>query len=261
MHLTGILPNIDYFCIKKQKMINIIKQKYRFTNTESWFADKIDKKNKYKFSYYRQALINVPTQSFYKEEFHTLLTNLRLSEEELFRKCSATVRNEIKRAEREGGTFSYNTSIENFIPFYNNFARIKGLEVIKESQMKAYGKHLIITEATFNNKVLASHSYIIDEELRRVRLYQSATQRFSKELDHNLIGRANKFLHYKDMLKFKELNYSVYDWGGIAHDTMDSNLIGINKFKKSFGGIESVEYNYASLPYIWFMQIKKIFKR
>ena len=46
MHLTGILPNIDYFCIKKQKMINIIKQKYRFTNTESWFADKIDKKNK-----------------------------------------------------------------------------------------------------------------------------------------------------------------------------------------------------------------------
>lgn len=242
-------------------MITIYKKKYGYTNTESWFANKINKKKKYQFYYYRQALIDISTRSFHKEEFHTLLTDLTISEEDLFRKCSATVRNEIKRAEREGVFFSYNTSIEKFVPFFNSFARIKGLEQIQESKVRAYGKYLVITEATLNNNVLASHSYIVDEELKRVRLYQSATQRFSKDIDYNLIGRANKFLHYKDMLKFKEMNFSVYDWGGIAHDTTDSSLLGINKFKKSFGGIESIEYNYASLPYTWFMSIKKIFKR
>ena len=242
-------------------MITIYKKKYGCTNAESWFADEIDPKNKYKLYYYRQASADTSAHSFHKEEFHTLLTDLTISEEELFRKCSATVRNEIKRAEREGVIFSYNTSIERFVPFFNNFARIKGLKQIQDSKLKAYGKYLVITEAAIDNNVLASHSYIIDEESGRVRLYQSATQRFSEDLDYNLIGRANKYLHYRDMLKFKEMNFSVYDWGGIAHDTTDSSLLGINKFKKSFGGVESVEYNYASLPYTWFMSLKRILKR
>lgn len=238
-------------------MINIIRKKFGYTNTESWFATKINKWNGFKMYFYRQASINTSPLLFHKEEFYTLLTDLNLSEEELYKKCSSTVRNEVKRAEREGVIHSFDTSIDKFILFFNNFARAKGLREIKESQMKAYGTHLIITEAIYNNIVLAAHSYIIDDNSNRVRLYQSATQRLSADLDYNLIGRANKFLHYSDMLKFKELNYSIYDWGGIAHNTADSSLLGINKFKKSFGGTECIEYNYTSLSYRCFLQIKK----
>lgn len=254
-------PNIDYICNKKTNMINIVRKKLGCNNTESWFAYQINKWNGFKMYYYRQTSTNTSSLLFYKEEFHTLLTDLNLSEEELYKKCSSTVRNEIKRAEREGVVNSFNTPVDKFVPFFNNFAQAKGLKEIKESQMKSYGKHLIITEAIYNNIVLAAHSYIIDDELSRVRLYQSATQRFATDLDYNLIGRANKFLHYSDMLIFKELKYSTYDWGGIANNTTDSSLLGINKFKKSFGGAECIEYNYASLPYKFFLLLKKVFNR
>ena len=50
-----------------------------------------------------------------------------------------------------------------------------------------------------------------------------------------MVGRANRLLHYTDMLFFKNHGSKIYDWGGIS----DSEEIrNITDFKSRFGGIE-----------------------
>jgi len=250
-----------YFCIKIKLMVKFIKRKLGLINIECWFSTKIDNKNWWRICFYRQCKENINSIFFKKEEFLTLLSDLSISQEEIYRKYSATVRNEINRAKRDEIIFSFDNSINAFVPFFNDFAQHKGLQNININHLSSYRKNLIITSAFKGESKLCSHSYVVDFELKRVRLYQSATLRFSDEIDHNLIGRANKYLHYQDMLKFKELGFEIYDWGGLAINSTDPGLIGINRFKSSFGGTEVIEYNYASKPYCWFISLKGILNR
>ena len=47
------------------------------------------------------------------------------------------------------------------------------------------------------------------------------------------IGRANKSLHWFEILKSKQLGFELYDFGGLSLDGKTDN---IDRFKKSFGG-------------------------
>ena len=72
--------------------------------------------------------------------------------------------------------------------------------------------NLVITSCLINGIITSVHSYLIDPDSKRVRLLHSGTQRFSDVLDRNMIARSNKYLHFKDMLKFKEEGFEIYDF-------------------------------------------------
>jgi len=55
----------------------------------------------------------------------------------------------------------------------------------------------------------------------------------------NLIGRANRWLHYQDMRRFKAKGFALYDFGGYAKDSGDVDLQRINQFKEGFRGYSS----------------------
>lgn len=241
-------------------MIKAIKHKV-IGCTEYWFSEIFDSKNSFNIIFYRQSPIDTQLKGYRKELFITLISNLTLTQEELLKKCSPTIRNEINRSIKENIIVKFNDSIDNFIPFYNNFASQKGLIKNKKNDLTKYGNNLFISSAFCQNSQLCSHSYIIDHNKKRVRLLQSATMRFSETIDHNLIGRANKYLHFRDMIYFKEQGLEQYDWGGIAANSTDKSLIGINKFKMSFGGEERTEYNYTSTGYNLLISIKKLLKK
>lgn len=59
----------------------------------------------------------------------------------------------------------------------------------------------------------------------------------------NLIGRANRFHHWQDMLRFKQAGIRVYDFGGWYQGTTDTEKLGINRFKAEFGGTVVTNYN------------------
>lgn len=240
-------------------MIKIVK--YRIlTNTEYWFSENKDLKNNLGIVSFRQAKNDIIMKGYKKETFHTLISDLTASKEDILKNFSSTVRNEINRSIKEDVITVFNDSKSNFIPFYNNFASLKGLRILKKRSLSSYKRNLIITSAFSQNTQLCSHSYLIDYEIKRVRLLQSATMRFSEDIDHNLIGRANKYLHFQDMIYFKNQGYKIYDWGGIAANPTDSSLIGINRFKKSFGGEELIEYDYTSMLYEILLKVKKLLK-
>jgi hypothetical protein len=152
---------------------------------------------------------------------------------------------EIKRAMKEGISFEIETSLDTYINFYNNFASSKGLKKIG-SDIRDYGDHLLITKALHDGETLVMHSYLFDNTFKRARLLHSASL-FRNEHDNNkrsLIGRANRFLHYKDMLFFLEKYYKCYDLGGYAFGTDDPQRIKINEFKDSFRGKLVCEKSY-----------------
>jgi hypothetical protein len=51
-----------------------------------------------------------------------------------------------------------------------------------------------------------------------------------------LISRANRWLHWRSMLYFSEHGATHYDWGGVFEDESAPERLGINRFKKEFGG-------------------------
>lgn len=239
-------------------MIIIKKNKFCLISTQKWFPNVIKAIDCLTITMYKQVDSHIKYSPFFKKEnSYTLHSDLTLSEEEIFKKFSSTIRNEIRRAEKEGSIFIYSERKDVFLMIFNDLASQKGLACQSIDSLNAYGSNLILTSTSMNNVITAVHSYLIDFDLKKVRLLHSATLRFSKSLDSNMVARSNKYLHYMDMKIFKNEGFEIYDWGGIAFGSENISLRGINKFKESFGGQLIVQKNlYSPLYYL----ILKLFK-
>lgn len=237
----------------------IIKKKQSFLKaTQKWFPESISVSDCLSITMFKQVDSHVKTPLvFFKEKSFTLHTNLTQPIEDIFKKFSATIRNELRRTEKEDSTYTYNEKADIFLSIFNDFAVQKGLACQTIESLTAFGSNLILTSIAINGLITAVHSYLIDSDLKKVRLLHSATLRFSDNLDSNMIARSNKYLHYLDIKKFKAEGIETYDWGGIALGSDDKSLQGINRFKESFGGelIEQVSL-YSPLYYL----ILKLFK-
>jgi lipid II:glycine glycyltransferase (peptidoglycan interpeptide bridge formation enzyme) len=193
-----------------------------------------------------------------RQPSHTIENNLSLTADALFTGYGKTVQVEIKQAEKAGVTCFFKQDIDAFVRFYNAFARHRDIDDTSVERLQRMEHCLCLSFAMKESQILAAHSYIIDKQSGVVRLMQSASLRLKEGADKQLTGRANKLLHYFDMLYFKKEGFTIYDFGGYAMDTTDPGLQGINRFKLSFGGAVTVCYNYWSYPYY---VIKKIAAR
>jgi hypothetical protein len=52
----------------------------------------------------------------------------------------------------------------------------------------------------------------------------------------NAVNRAHCFLHWKNFLRFKAQGIPVFDFGGWYTGTTNIQFLGMNQFKKGFGG-------------------------
>jgi hypothetical protein len=143
------------------------------------------------------------------------------------------------------------SDIKEFVSYHNDFINKKNLQgTISEKELEIYGDALVIRTAFLNDgQYLVFHSYLLDRSIKKVRLLHSVSNLHDDALtatQKQLIGRANRLLHYNDMHYFKEMGVLFYDFGGYAFQTHDKSLIGINNFKDSFGGTMVEESNYES---------------
>ena len=56
-------------------------------------------------------------------------------------------------------------------------------------------------------------------------------------------SRANRYLHWMDMLRLRELGFASYDLGGWYSGQEDVEKLNINRFKEGFGGRVVPQYN------------------
>ena len=134
-------------------------------------------------------------------------------------------------------------SLDEFADFYDGFARQKGLWLADRHWLSrvAVEGQLVLSCASRRSEPLVWHAHL--RSGRTVRLAYSASCFRGMESGYrSLVGRANRWLHWHDMLHFKEAGLECYDWGGVFADESTPERAGINQFKRMFGGQRVVHY-------------------
>jgi hypothetical protein len=182
----------------------------------------------------------------------TLLIDLGKSEDELWSKLNRNTRQDIKRARSSHGVICRSWDhkdfgvLDRFCSFYNNFARMKGVGEASPEELIRYAQasSLDISWAeTPHHGPLVYHSHII--MAGRARAWHSGSLfRSSPDSEfRNMIGGANRTLHWTDMLRFRSEGVHTYDFGGWYTGTDDKERMRINIFKEGFGGTPSQGWN------------------
>jgi len=206
------------------------------TITHKYYCDEIDSRDMFRLAVYYQARLSGRCFGFISRPFYTVVNALDRTEQEMLGNFTSTVRNEVRRSERENVRFELMNDVEVFRQFHNEFASAKRTYLADKGLLDGYKDKLFITCAKLGDRVLAAHAYLCDSETETVRLLFSSNARLTQQIDANFIGRANKYLHFKDMIHFRDSGYRLYDFGGFAYNTSDRERQGINAFKRSFGG-------------------------
>lgn len=181
-------------------------------------------------------------------EFHSQICSLSQPEDEILAQINKSEKYQIRKSERDGGTVRMFTgqelredpgAVNGLSDMYEEMYREKGTpKAFNRVQFDEYLKQdCIVLSAVYQEGVpLVFHSYVTDKD--QARLLHSVSEFRNPDVEANLIGRANKRLHYEDMLYFKRNGLKYYDWGGISSLTEPN---GIDVFKMKFGG-ETVTY-------------------
>jgi hypothetical protein len=201
-----------------------------------------------------------PVNPSAQAEVHSLEINLTQPEDAIFKGFTASTRNQINRATKEGVVFDSWTAppegiIDEFFSFFRDFTRERGLEESGTGAewMRRYAAQegILLTRASSaDGKTLVWHSYY--RNARWVRQLQSISF-FSGSDDkeqRNAVARANRFLHWMDMLECRRVGIAHFDFGGFYSGNSDEKLLRVNAFKQEFGGIKTVRYH-SILPVSW----------
>ena len=241
-------------------MLSVEFYKKHFRITQVWFAKRPKGSNMLGcYDYYQcESIRNV--FGFIRKDKYTKLIDLTKSPDALLGLCNRTTQYQIKRSINEGVKSLIEPDINAFIYFYNKFASSSNMKLLENSDLASFKNNLFISKVIHEGECLVMHANIIDQDLKRVCMLISVS--FYKTVSDNkkraLIGRVNRFLHFKDMIYAKNKNMSIYDFGGYALNTGNKTLRGINQFKDGFGGKLKRESNYTSFP-LWFLRKLKRF--
>lgn len=231
-------------------MISINLKKSRFNLSIDWFAEAPKLKNAFRLAVYRQCLDTKNHPLFIKTQFHTIHIDLTQDDKDIQSSFTKNTQYEIRRAERDGVYCRKDIDTDSFIDFFNSFAKSKNRPQIKISDIDIFKEKLLITGAFHSETPLVMHCYLLDPDGSRVRLLHSASEfrNLITSEQRNLVGRANRLLHYYDMRTAKDMSIKIYDLGGYSISDIDEEKQKINEFKKSFGGSIVEEPDYISYP-------------
>ncbi|MCL2800149.1 MAG: peptidoglycan bridge formation glycyltransferase FemA/FemB family protein [Treponema sp.] len=182
----------------------------------------------------------------FSQDFYTLALDLPKNEEEILSNFEKNTKYEINRAKTKDNLEIKTVNCESkqdFYSFYNTFASSKKLPLININETDSFIENniYVIRAAFYEGEPIVYHTYVTANN--RARLMLSASLfRDSDNSFKNLVGRANRLLHWEDILYFKEQNFLIYDFGGINKDKKNKETQAINKFKECFGGELIKEY-------------------
>jgi len=138
--------------------------------------------------------------------------------------------------------------LNEFGTFFDAFARQESLAPCDRQWLVAACKarQLALSSASRNGEALVWHAHVLCG--KTAGLYYSVSCFRNRDNDYRaLVGRANRWLHWKDMLHFKDVGMERYDWGGLFEDESTPERAGINNFKRDFGGRQERTYH-CSVP-------------
>jgi hypothetical protein len=178
-------------------------------------------------------------------KLHTLVLDLGLDEDALLAQMGKDTRSKIRRAaERDplhvsGEAAPADADVDEFAAFYDRFAAAHSVAPAFRPRLQALARrgNLVLTAAAGDDgEVLVRHAYVAVRG-RGFMLYSGSVLAESEDSGaRNLIGRANRYLHWHDIRLFKDLGFDIYDFGGLDVEERSPKTAGIARFKRGFGG-------------------------
>jgi hypothetical protein len=231
-------------------MTEIRRRRHGVGYAQKWFARRAAVHDALGVVAYLQFLGKRPSGPFVRRQFSTVLIDLGREPDAIMADMHRNVRAEIRRADGEGISWEFGIDATEFESFHAAFAREKGIEGVDLSRLKSFGTALFLSRATQGGKTLAQHAYIVDQGESRARFLYSSSGRF-EGANSALVGRANRWCHWRDMLHLRERGIRTYDMGGIASGTAAAEeRAGIDEFKMRFGGAVVREDHWFSPLYV-----------
>ena len=185
--------------------------------------------------------------------FLSLFSDLSADEQAIVASFGRTNRYKINRADSKDGLEARyfadsRRQLDAFCRFYDGFAEQKSLERAYRRALEAAADagQLVLTSALLQAQPLVWHAYIRSDDTAAL-LHSASQFRGKATADRAIVGRANRWLHWRDMLAFKTLGLKRYDWGGMFEDESVPEQASINKFKREFGGAPAQNYD-CTLP-------------
>src|SRR5258705_141103 len=191
-----------------------------------------------------------PVPGAQSRSFYTLLIDLSETEDQLRAQLSDDTAYKIRRARVRDKIIceccdSRDPAVMNgFEQMYNAFAAIKGLLPLNRERLErlaAAGVLDISAARDPQGNVLVYHANYRDErratQLETPSLYRAQPQSAAR----NFSGRANRYLTWSNILRYKDQVLKSFDFGG-WHLGTDQDMLSINDFKRGFGGQVVREY-------------------
>ena len=178
-------------------------------------------------------------------QLHTLVVDLSPDEDAIFEQMSKDTRSKIRRAMQKdplqvgAATEPAAAEVDAFADFYDRFAAAQSVSGAFRPRLHALaerGNLVLTTVSDEDGQALVRHAYVAARG-RGFMLYSGSVLDQSGDSGaRNLIGRANRYLHWHDIRLFKERGFDLYDFGGLDVDERTPKTAGIARFKRGFGG-------------------------
>lgn len=178
------------------------------------------------------------------KRYDTLTVDLTLSDNELLAGMGKSTRYEVNRAQRDGVAAECLDSpdpetVRAFADYYDEFAASRQLGPVFRARLTALADSggLMLSRVTVGEGAPAAWHAYARFGGRALLLNSASLFRAQDDSDaRNEIGRANRCLHWHDMLHFKSSGCTIYDLGGIDVVQRDPATTRIAAFKRGFGG-------------------------
>jgi len=191
-----------------------------------------------------------PIPGAQSRSFYTLIIDLSQSQEQLRAQLSEDTAYKIRRA-RDRDKISCECCdprdpkvLDGFAQMYEAFAAIKGLLPLNRVRMEglaASGVLDISVAKDPDGNALVYHANYCDQRRATQLELPSLYRTLPLSAARNFSGRANRYLTWSNILRYKQQGLKFFDFGG-WHLGTDPEMLSINDFKRGFGGQVVREY-------------------
>ena len=199
---------------------------------------------------YRQRSHAVPGARW--RYFHTVVLDLNQSAEALQQQMHNSTAYKIRRARDKDKVVCECRNpvscemLDGFEEEYKRFAAIKGLTPLDRPLLDQLAKDGCLELSHVKDhggKPLAYHVYYHSPDRSCLLHAVSFYQLLSDSVARNAMGRANRYLYWRDILRHQEQGLKLFDFGGWYPGSTNHELLEINRFKEGYGGRVVREYN------------------
>lgn len=241
-------------------MLEIERKKFIFKTKEIWFSDRPFDVEGYDSVTFRACKNKVDIKGFECEDFITFVIDITQDLDTIWKNMSkSSCRYGVNRANRDGVRIKMNQNYNEFYEINQLFRDNKGLPLdsLTIEFMKKYGTLFV---AEFDGEILVGQFYLEDES--NIRWLIGASKRLEVDKEKAiLIGNANRLTTWQAIQYAKEKGVREFDFGGYRSGGRGKEILDApNLYKKSFGGIVVVKYNYQKDYSKIYKLAKKIYR-